>query len=103
MRGTAPARENQNHYYFDHRVLRLYDTDLLYLSSSRGRCAISSLGGCGYSWQHAGYGSALSVAGFNMAAPADFLNFIDINKDRFIQRLASAIEIPRYYPPDRLA
>ncbi|KAN0111744.1 hypothetical protein V8E52_008124 [Russula decolorans] len=29
-----------------------------------------------------------------MAAPADFLNFIDVNKDRFIQRLASAVEIP---------
>ena len=49
------------------------------------------------------YGSALSVAGFIMAAPADFLNFIDVNKDRFIQRLASAVEIPRYYPPDHLA
>ncbi|KAF8480212.1 CNDP dipeptidase [Russula ochroleuca] len=29
-----------------------------------------------------------------MAAPADFLNFIDVNKDRFIQRLARAVEIP---------
>ncbi|KAI0284572.1 CNDP dipeptidase [Russula aff. rugulosa BPL654] len=29
-----------------------------------------------------------------MAAPADFLNFIDVHKDRFIQRLASAVEIP---------
>lgn len=38
-----------------------------------------------------------------MAAPADFLNFIDVNKDKFIQRLASAVEIPRYYPPDHLA
>jgi Cys-Gly metallodipeptidase DUG1 len=31
-----------------------------------------------------------------MAAPADFLNFVDTNKDRFIQRLARAVEIPRY-------
>ena len=37
-----------------------------------------------------------------MAAPADFLNFIDDHKDRFIQRLASAVEIPRY-PIDHLA
>jgi hypothetical protein len=36
-----------------------------------------------------------------MAAPADFLNFIDVNKDRFIQRLARAVEIPRY-PLDHL-
>ena len=45
----------------------------------------------------------LLVTSFIMAAPADFLNFIDVNKDRFIQRLASAVEIPRYYPPDHLA
>jgi hypothetical protein len=37
-----------------------------------------------------------------MAAPADFLNFVDGNKDRFIQRLARAVEIPRY-PIDHLA
>jgi hypothetical protein len=43
------------------------------------------------------------VVGFIMAAPADFLNFIDVNKDRFIQRLASAVEIPRYYPPNHSA
>lgn len=47
------------------------------------------------------HGSALYC--FIMAAPADFLNFIDVNKDRFIQRLASAVEIPRYCPPDHLA
>jgi len=29
-----------------------------------------------------------------MAAPADFLNFVEVNQDRFIQRLARAIEIP---------
>lgn len=43
------------------------------------------------------------IASFIMAAPEDFLNFIDDNKDRFIQRLAKAVEIPRYYPPDHLA
>jgi hypothetical protein len=31
-----------------------------------------------------------------MATPADFLNYIDTNKDRFINRLARAVEIPRY-------
>ena len=31
-----------------------------------------------------------------MAAPADFLSFVDVNKDRFIERLARAVEIPRY-------
>ena len=31
-----------------------------------------------------------------MAAPAEFLNFVDANKDKFIQRLARAVEIPRY-------
>jgi hypothetical protein len=31
-----------------------------------------------------------------MATPADILTFIDTNKDRFIQRLAQAVEIPRY-------
>jgi hypothetical protein len=30
-----------------------------------------------------------------MATPVDFLNFIETNKDRFIQRLARAVEIPR--------
>ncbi|KAH8993589.1 CNDP dipeptidase [Lactarius hatsudake] len=29
-----------------------------------------------------------------MATPLDFLNFVDTNKDRFIQRLAQAVEIP---------
>ncbi|KAI0293927.1 CNDP dipeptidase [Russula brevipes] len=29
-----------------------------------------------------------------MAAPADLLDFVDTNKDRFIQRLARAVEIP---------
>jgi len=29
-----------------------------------------------------------------MATPAEFLNFVDTNKDRFIQRLARAVEIP---------
>ena len=37
-----------------------------------------------------------------MAAPADFLKFVEANQDRFIQRLARAVEIPRY-PPDHLA
>jgi hypothetical protein len=31
-----------------------------------------------------------------MATPLDFLDFVDSNKDRFIQRLAQAVEIPRY-------
>ena len=37
-----------------------------------------------------------------MAAPVEFLDFVDANKDRFIQRLARAVEIPRYLQ-DRLA
>lgn len=37
-------RRAENRYYFDHRVLRLYDSNILYLNSSRERCAISSLG-----------------------------------------------------------
>lgn len=31
-----------------------------------------------------------------MAAPVELLDFVDANKDRFIQRLARAVEIPRY-------
>ncbi|KAH9974102.1 CNDP dipeptidase [Lactifluus volemus] len=31
-----------------------------------------------------------------MATPVDFLNFIETNKDRFIQRLARAVEIPSH-------
>jgi len=38
----------------------------------------------------------------SMAAPTDFLRFVDINKDRFIERLGRAVEIPRY-PLDFLA
>ena len=33
-----------------------------------------------------------------MAAPADFINYIDSNKDSFIDRLAKAVEIPGYVP-----
>lgn len=29
-----------------------------------------------------------------MAGPADFINFIDSNKESFIDRLAKAVEIP---------
>ena len=31
-----------------------------------------------------------------MAAPADFLSYVDSHKDGFIKRLATAVEIPRY-------
>jgi Cys-Gly metallodipeptidase DUG1 len=30
-----------------------------------------------------------------MAAPSEFLNYVDDNADRFIQRLADAVAIPR--------